>query len=134
WRDEISYHNNPVEGDYYDDRAWDEILQDYRRRLPGAAFLFPTAALRCVDYFHRLSGGRALVLSGDRGHHNDEAIMRGDGAPVVAVHGSFSMMVDYQLIGEYCRRLGGQVIHPAHRHESLNVSAFIFGDAPGGFR
>lgn len=43
------------------------------------------------------------------------------------------MMVDYQIVGEYCRQLGGHVIHPAHRHESLNVSAFLFGDVPGGF-
>jgi tetratricopeptide (TPR) repeat protein len=74
-----------------------------------------------------------LMLSGDRGYNDDAAILRGEGAPTMAVHGSFSMMVDYQIVGEYCRRLGGQVVHPAHRHESLNVSAFLFGDAPGGF-
>ncbi|HYY99830.1 MAG TPA: tetratricopeptide repeat protein, partial [Pyrinomonadaceae bacterium] len=132
-RAEISYENAPAEGDYYEDPAWNRILEGYRRRLPAASFLFPAAALRCVEYFHSLSGGRMLMLSGDRGYHSDEAILRGQGAPALAVHGSFSMMVDYQIIGEYSRGLGGQVIHPAHGHESLNVSAFLFGDAPGGF-
>jgi tetratricopeptide (TPR) repeat protein len=128
-RAELSYTNAPVEGDYYEDPAWNRILEDYGRRLPAAPFLFPTAALKCVEYFRRLSGGRMLMLSGDRGYNGDEAIVRGEGAPAMSMHGSFSMMVDYQIIGDYCRALGGRVIHPSHRHESLNVSAFLFGGA-----
>src|SRR5262249_40371009 len=34
---------------------------------------------------------------------------------------------------EYCRHLGGQVLHPGRDAESLNISAFMFGDPPGGF-
>jgi tetratricopeptide (TPR) repeat protein len=131
-RAELSYTNAPVEADYYEDPAWNRILEDYARRLPSASFLFPVAALECVEYFRRLSGGRMLMLSGDRGYNGDEAILRGEGSPALALHGSFSMMVDYQLIGEFCRGLGGRVIHPSHRHESLNVSALIFGDAEFG--
>jgi tetratricopeptide (TPR) repeat protein len=132
-RAELSYQTAPAEGDYYEDPLWNRILEDYRRRLPAASFLFPATALKCVEYFQRLSGGRMLMLSGDRGYHTDDAILRGQGAPTLAVHGSFSMMVDYQIVGEFCRGLGGRVIHPSHRHESLNVSAFLFGDADGDF-
>lgn len=46
----------------------------------------------------------------------------------MAVHGSISMMVDYQIIGEYCRLLGGQSLHPSRQAASLNISAFLFGD------
>jgi tetratricopeptide (TPR) repeat protein len=132
-RAELSFEDVPAEGDYYAVPAWNRMLEDYRQRLPAASFLFPAAALKCVEYFQRLSGGRMLLLSGDRGYHSDEALLHGQGEPTLAVHGSFSMMVDYQLIGERCRQLGGQVLHPAHRHESLNVSAFLFGDTGGGF-
>jgi tetratricopeptide (TPR) repeat protein len=132
-RADVSYEDAPAEGDYYEDPLWNRILEDYRRRLPSASFLFPTAALKCFEYFHGLSGGRMLMLSGDRGYHDDEAILRGQGAPLLVVHGSFSMMVDYQIVGERCRQLGGAAIHPSHRHESLNVSAFLFGDSRGGF-
>lgn len=132
-RVEISYHNKLVEGDYYDDPEWNRMLQDYRERLPGAAILFPLTALRCLQSFQRLSSGRMLVLSGDRGYNGDEALVRGQGAPVINIHGSFSMMIDYHLIGEYCVRHEGQALHPAHGHESLNISAFIFGKQPDGF-
>jgi tetratricopeptide (TPR) repeat protein len=132
-RAEVSYENVPADGDYYEAPAWNRILEDYRRRLPSAAFLFPATALGCVEYFHGLSGGRMLLLSGDRGYRDDEAILAGQGAPAPAVHGSFSLPVDYQIIGECCRGLGGRVIHPAHRHESLNVSAFLFGGPAARF-
>lgn len=43
------------------------------------------------------------------------------------------MMVDYQLIGEYCRQLGARVLHPTGPADHLNISAFMFGDVPGDF-
>ena len=132
-RVELSYDLNRVNGHYYDEAKWNRILADYKKRLPDTAFLFPNAALECVDNLRRLSRGRMLLLSGDRGYSSDEALLEGQGAPTMAVHGSFSMMVDYQIIGEYCRQLGGQVLHPAHRAKSLNISAFMFGHTASNF-
>lgn len=125
---QVAANDKPINGNYYDDPKWNRILLDYRNRLADTAFLFPTAALRCIRNLHVLSNGRMLLLSGDRGYSDDEALKLGSGLPAFAVHGSFSMMVDYQIIGEYCRHLGGQVLHPSRQAESLNVSAFLFGD------
>lgn len=130
---EISVHENPINGNYYEDARWNRVLLDYKRRLTDTAFLFPTAALHCIQNLHDLSHARMLLLSGDRGYSQDEALKLGRGIPAFALHGSFSMMVDYQIIGEYCRQLGGQVLHPARQAESLNISAFLFGDPPGNF-
>jgi len=132
-RVELSYDHNPVNGNYYGDAKWNRILLDYKHRLSGTAFLFPTGALQCIRNLRRLSNGRMLLLSGDRGYSSDAALLEGKGAPTMAVHGSVSMMVDYQIIGEYCRLRGGEVLHPAHRSESLNISAFLFGKTPGSF-
>lgn len=132
-RIEISYDHNLVNGNYYPNPEWNRILLDYKQRLRETSFLFPTAALQCVQNLYQLSGGRMLLLSGDRGYSTDEALLPGGGMPTMAVHGSVSMMVDYQIVGEFCRRLGGQVLHPAHPAESLNISAFMFGDLPDSF-
>ncbi len=78
---EISAHENPINGNYYDDPKWNRILLDYKQRLTGTAFLFPTAALNCIQNLHRLSGGRMLLLSGDRGYSHDEALKLGSGIP-----------------------------------------------------
>jgi tetratricopeptide (TPR) repeat protein len=132
-RVELSYDYNRVNGHYYDNAKWNRILADYKKRLPDTGFLFPNAALRCLENLRRLSRGRMLLLSGDRGYSSDEALLEGQGAPTMAVHGSFSMMVDYQIIGEYCRQLGGEALHPAHSAKSLNISAFIFGHTASNF-
>lgn len=132
-RVDLSYDYNRVNGPYYEEANWNRILGDYKKRLPDTAFLFPTTALQGIRNLHRLSRGRMLLLSGDRGYSSDEALREGQGAPAIAVHGSISMMVDYQIIGEYCRRLGGQALHPRHLARSLNISAFMFGDTASNF-
>lgn len=134
-RVELSFSNNPAEEDYYDDAEWNLILRDCRQRLPTTAFLFPLAALRCVRNLHALSGGRLLLLSADKGYNQDEALLMGQGIPGIAGHGKscFSMMVDYQIIGKYFQLHGGQALHPRHTHRSINISAFLLGDPPGGF-
>ena len=132
-RFELSYDFNQVNGNYYDDSRWNRILLDYKTQLSNTSFLFPTAALQCVRNLHRLSRGRMLLLSGDRGYSSDEALLDQKGNPIMAAHGSISMMVDYQIIGEYCRHLCGQALHPGRDAKTLNISAFMFGDSAGGF-
>lgn len=126
----ISYQSHLVNGDYYDDPEWNRILMDYHERLADTAFLFPTAALKSIRNLRSLADGRMMLLSGDRGFCTDAALAQGKGAPAMALHGSFSMMVDYQILGEYCRGQGGSVLHPARPAENLNISAFVFGDLP----
>ena len=130
---QLEFQRNPVAADYYDDPTWNRLLLDYKQRFSSVDFLFPTAALSCIRNLNRLATRGLLLLSGDRGYTSDEALLRGEGQPTIAVHGSFSMMVDYQILGEYCRLLGGQVVHPQHSHESLIVSAFMFGDSRNDF-
>jgi len=132
-RIEISANEHPINGSYYEDPKWNRILLDYKRRLTNTSFLFPTSALDCIKNLHRLSSGRMLLLSGDRGYSRDEELNLGRGAPALALHGSFSMMVDYQIIGEYCRHLGASVLHPERASHHLNVSAFMFGNVPRNF-
>lgn len=132
-RIEISANENLINSNYYEDPKWNRILLDYKQRLSNASFLFPTSTLHCIKNLHRLSGGRMLLLSGDRGYSRDEDLNLGRGAPALALHGSFSMMVDYQIIGEYCRSLGASVLHPARAVRHLNVSVFMFGNVPFDF-
>ncbi|HYW72345.1 MAG TPA: tetratricopeptide repeat protein [Pyrinomonadaceae bacterium] len=131
-RIEVLYHHNPANSDYYGDSEWDQILEDSRQRLPGTEFLFPIAALQCIRNLDRLAQGRLLLLSADKGYNRDEALLWGQGFPGIVMHASFSMMVDYQIIGKYFIRHGGQALHPTHQHENLNISAFWLNDSGSG--
>ena len=44
----------------------------------------------------------------------------------VAVHGSFSVMVNYHAIGLYCTSRSGFVLHDPQEEASLKVSVLVF--------
>ena len=46
--------------------------------------------------------------------------------PHVAVHGSFSVMVNYHAIGLYCTSRAGFVLHDPQEEASLKVSVLVF--------
>jgi tetratricopeptide (TPR) repeat protein len=130
-RVQIAYAHRPLNGAYYDDPDWEDILRDYGARLVDTAFLFPCAALGCLRDLSALSNGRLLLLTADKGYSREEDLL-GRGEPGLARHGSFSMLVNYHALGQYVRRQGGQVLGGDRCHNSLNVGAYILGGLPGG--
>jgi tetratricopeptide (TPR) repeat protein len=131
----VSYQENRINGDYYLDAEWNRMLLEYGNRLPGTPFLFPTAALQCIQNLHRLSGGRLLLLSADKGYSHDEELLLGHGRPEIVGHAKycFSMMVDYHLIGEYFCRRGGEALRQRQAPAALNICAFLLGNPPAGY-
>src|SRR5262249_26136764 len=73
-----------------------------------------------------------LLLSADKGYHGEEAVVA-RGEPGLAVHGSFSMMVNYHAIAEYVSDQGGLVLEADHAHAHLEVSGSLFGPDPAGW-
>jgi tetratricopeptide (TPR) repeat protein len=131
-RVEISYDRNAVEPDYYENPDWNEILEYYQKRLDDTAFLFPCAALKCIETLSNLSEGRLLIISGDKGYNREQDLL-GRGDPAITRHGSFSMMVNYHAIGKYVQKQGGQPLHTEQHHAHLNISAFLMGSHPGDY-
>jgi len=125
-----SYDHYPINADYYNDPDFNQVLHSYQQQFPNTTFLFPHVALRCLHFFRDLSGGRLLLLSGDQGYSQEEDLQSRRPLSVGIHSGAFSMMVNYHAIGEYVRNQGGQVLHMAHRHSWLHVSAYLLGQHP----
>jgi hypothetical protein len=124
---DIAYERRPTEAaGYYDDPAWNRILDGYRRTLDGAAVSFPCAGLDAIRRLRALSAARTLLLTGDKGHDRGASIV-GVADPVLSVHGSFSLMVNYHAIAEYVRGAGGTALQTEHPRDLLNVCAFLLG-------
>jgi|MDSY01.1.fsa_nt_gb hypothetical protein len=90
----------------------------------GASILLPIGALRALRRLTRFASGRCLVVSGDKGNNNPEQF-RGLIDPHIAVHGSFSVMVNYHAIGAYFTSRGGFALHNPQEEASLKVSTFV---------
>lgn len=63
------------------------------------------------------------MISGDKGNNNPEQF-RGLMDPHIAVHGSFSVMVNYHAIGAYFTSRGGFALHNP-QEEVRSVSALF---------
>ncbi|HYN88702.1 MAG TPA: hypothetical protein VER55_09235, partial [Ardenticatenaceae bacterium] len=126
---EIQYLSRRMGPERYDDPHLNEVLRAYQERVPSATFLLPAAGLRCLRFFEEMSGGRLMLLTADKAYHREEELA-GRGPPVLDLHGSFSVMVNYHAMAEYVRSRGGQARFKKHKASILNVAAFLFG-APG---
>ncbi|RLN45292.1 hypothetical protein BBJ28_00010005 [Nothophytophthora sp. Chile5] len=97
----------------------------------GATVLVPIGALTAIERLGALSKRGLVVLSGDKGNNNPDHF-RGVSDPHIAVHGSFSVMVNYHAIGVYFASRGGFALHSPQEEASLKVSAFVLpADAVG---
>ena len=98
-RIEISYDNQLVTTGPYAEAVFNQILADYRQRLANTDILFPILALRCLNRWRELAGGRLLLISGDKGYSREEDLSFLE-EPYIATHGPvFSMMVNYHALG-----------------------------------
>ena len=127
------YQYNPVEAAYYQEEDGDEvhlerILQWYkdcfRDNIHGASVVFPIGALRALRRLSAFSGNKAIVISGDKGNNNPEQFV-GLMDPHIAVHGSFSLMVNYQAVGAWFTSRGGFALHNPQEEASLKVGCFV---------
>lgn len=116
---------------YYEEEEGDEkhiqrILDWYTHYFhnTGASILMPIGALRALRHLSTFSDGRMLVISGDKGNNNPEQFV-GLMDPHIAVHGSFSLMVNYHAIGAWFTSRGGFALHNPQEEASLKVSTFV---------
>lgn len=123
----FSFEHRPIDTNYYEEPWLNRILQHYQQRLTDSTFLFPVAALQCLELFRDLSGGRLLLLSADKGYDREDVLIE-QRDPGVGIHGgSISVMTNYHAVGEYVRNQDGGFLSPAHHHASLRVVAGLFG-------
>ncbi|MDO9456255.1 hypothetical protein [Nocardioides sp.] len=110
------------------------ILEHYRDTLDDTAVLVPTGALACLDLLDALSNAPSCALVADKGHATALELCS-QPEPAVVLHGSgFSLMVNFDLVAEHTRRLGGVAVLPRDPAHSLVVAAFVRGavDDPAG--
>ena len=128
------YKYNPIDAGYYTEEEGDEphlrrVLrwyEDYfKNNASGASVLVPIGALRALRRLGKFSAtGTTLVISGDKGNNNPDQFV-GLMDPHIAVHGSFSLMVNYHAIGTWFTSKGGFTLHNPQEEASLKVSTFL---------
>mmetsp|Transcript_3042 Transcript_3042/g.4527 ORF Transcript_3042/g.4527 Transcript_3042/m.4527 type:complete len:565 (+) Transcript_3042:19-1713(+) len=128
FRPKWSYHNiSPKE--YFSGRQADlnPILERIVKRnvLRNSSILIPIGGLSCLRNLIELTRGRLFFLSGDKAY-NHENEMKGLRDPHIAIHGSFSMMVNYDAVRHYFESKGGFSMHTPYQ-DGFKVASFVLG-------
>ncbi len=110
---------------YYDDEDFNAVIKTYADLLTQSNILIPIAGLRTIRNLKKLSNGKMLLLSTDKGYTHIEEMDHLD-HPHLAFHGSFSMMVNFHAIAKYFEQTGGQAIIQSLR-TGIKNTAFISG-------
>jgi len=127
----------PIDDDYYSEKEDGNDALHFRRILAwyrdyfgtssgvdksGASILMPIGALRALRRLTAFASGQCLVVSGDKGNNNPEQF-RGLMDPHIAVHGSFSVMVNYHAIGTYVEHPPNSTPHTPQRSCTILLRA-----------
>jgi hypothetical protein len=140
WRYEttdVDYYRGKTSSDH--EIHYTRILQYYKdyfttvdTKQSGASFLIPVGFFNAIQNISNITNGRALIICGDKGSQNPE-MFRGLSDPQFAIHGSFSVMVNYHAIMLYFLSRGGVAFINDQEDSSLQVSCFILqGDDSSG--
>lgn len=115
-----------IEHYYPDQQELLPILKRYASTLEGIPFVFPAGAFTVIRYFRELSKNRLLLLAGDQGKI-DEKQLKVQPDPFLALHGSFSIGVNYHAIAQYFRNMGGATFLTTFPNPSLVVTCSVVG-------
>jgi len=110
---------------FFEEEAFNKIMDDYRNELSDTYLLFPTAGIRCIEKLRNLSAGLVL-LTADKGYNRHEQL---DGLPfpsLITHDNSFSLMVNYHAFQMFCHYSGGDFIIPKHVCSSIYINCFLF--------
>jgi tetratricopeptide (TPR) repeat protein len=115
--------------DYYPEPELEDVLRGYRSSGRSGSLLFPSGPLRCLRNLERLASGPVLLIASDKGQLTAQFAIQ-DVTPDMEMHGDacFSMMVNFDAIGEYARRRGGDMLVPSHGAGALYTVAVALGN------
>ncbi|MFA6916170.1 MAG: SAM-dependent methyltransferase [Parachlamydiales bacterium] len=83
------------------------LIDEYSNKLDGVPFTVPQGAFKTIRFFEELSQSRLLVISGDQGYSSIEQL-KNSGEPRFAIHGAFSMAVNYNALARFFDKKQGK--------------------------
>jgi len=105
----------------------DGILKEYATFMEDTDFLFPTAAVSCLDWFLAQTEQRLVVLSQDKGCLDIGHIIGMQGVPLVSHGDTFSLFMNYDALDRYVAARGGEALYAPHRDTNLIMALHVVG-------
>lgn len=129
----LSYNNQPATSDYYDNPTYNQILENYCNKLKKTYFRFPVASLNCCANLQALSKNRMMLITADKGFTSLEAMDLLE-PPQIAVHGSMSMMVNFDAFEQFFTLQDGRWFKIPFQPNDISVQVGLLGSPKSDYR
>lgn len=121
---QLSTKSVSIDKYYYKNESWNKLLVLYEDKIDNSEFLFPVDALTTLANIIEISQSRFLLLSADRGDSALQASVS-NRLSNIAVHGSFSMDVNFYILEQFILLNKGLVKQIKRYENGLNLAMFI---------
>jgi len=117
---------HPINTQYYNENSTlNNILKAYEAECENAAFLMPVGAFACIENLMKFTQGPLMFLVSDKGV-TDKDLFEDDEDPDISLHGSVSMMVNFDALRRYTELCGGKSLLMGDKGAGFQVANFIF--------
>ena len=121
----IAFNPSDKAAPFYEDEAYNNIINEYQSVKSDSYFFFPIISLKCISNLKTLSHSGLIVLTMDKGYSQLEDLENRP-LPELIIHGSFSTWVNYHALKSYCRKEGGQILEPKMSDFNLQILGLMF--------
>lgn len=111
---------------YYKNPVFDELLEWFADEINEQVFMFPTGPLQAFQNMERLSNGKFMLISLDKGYLHPWQLPNLEMTKLANHGGGTSIMVNFSILGEYCRRRQGMYFS-LHTGTGIKQAHFIMG-------
>ncbi len=125
----FSYKYEPISSDYYDDPNLNKILKHYSEALENGTFMMPTGGVDCINTVKQFTKAHLILLLADKGQANSD-LFDGLDEPDISVHGSVSLMVNFDAIRQYFENINGVAWMMQNQSVDFQVACYSTA-APG---
>lgn len=119
------FKQNPITNKYYEQQLLAQILKDYQQHfVDNASFLLPIGGMQLLDKIANFTKSHAVLLTADKGTAALE-LFTGLDDPDISLHGSVSMMVNFDALARYVNMQAGTSLLMTNKSAEFQIACFV---------
>lgn len=119
----FSYDYVPVDTNYYSDANLNKILEFYCEKLENGTFMIPVGGIDCIKSVQQFTKEHLVLLLADKGQA-DLAFFDDLEEPDIDIHGSISLMVNFDALQQYFNYINGTALLMPNLSTDFQVACF----------
>ncbi len=119
----FTYEYLPISTEYYSDPNLNKILAEYEKVQENGTYMIPVGGIDCINSVKKFSKAHLVLLLADKGLSAVD-LFEGLDEPDISVHGSISLIVNYDALRRYFENINGLSLLMPNQSVDFQVACF----------